>query len=160
MGVLRPKPTLNACNFDVIYTSYDIIVPCSMFHPAQAWLKFYYITTNTYTSLTKQLLVSVFTEKRTSVSSLSNDAEGSGVTSSVLLSSLFLHWVHIAEKHHKGRNKFYICLVMGLFLLDLALFYCIRLCDHSADIEFIHRLSFIHRHSFIAFYHLSNSVYK
>ena len=32
----------------------------------------------------------VSTEKRMSVSSLSNDAEGSGVTSSVLLSSFFL----------------------------------------------------------------------
>lgn len=120
-----------------------------MLHPAQAWLKFYYFTRNTYTSLTKQQLVSVSTAKRTSVSSLLNDAEGSGVTSSVLLSSFFLHWVHIAEKHHRGRNKFHICLVIGLFVLDLRLLYWIRLCDHCADIAFIHRVLL-----------LSNSVYK
>ena len=79
------------------------------------------------------------------VSSLSNDAEGSGVFSSVLLSSFFLHLVHTAENGHRGRNKFHICLVIGLFVLDLTLLYSIRLCDHSADIAFIHRLSFMHR---------------
>ena len=144
MGVLSPKPTMNTCNFEVIYTSYDIIVPCSMFHPAQAWLKLYYFTTNTYTSLTKQLLVSVSAEKRMCLFTLKR-CRGFRCYFICLVIQFFLHRVHIAEKHNRGRNKFHICLFIGLFVLDLTLLYWIRLFDHNADIAFIHRLSFIHR---------------